>query len=91
MVSYDLKWSETVKGKLCSAKKLLNKVSTLVTWSSTDFVGINWCNWGVLLVAVTAFLCKFLAGDKALMQESSVQRGKVNRYAEPAIYIYITV
>jgi hypothetical protein len=58
MVPYDLKWSETVKGKLCSATKLLNKVSALVTWSSTDFVGINWCNWGVLLVAVTAFfLC----------------------------------
>ena len=30
------------------------------------------------------------AGDKALMQESPVQRGKVNRYAEPAIYIYIS-
>lgn len=61
MVPYDLKWSETVKGKLCSATKLLNKVSALVTWSSTDFVGINWCNWGVLLVAVTAFLCKLVS------------------------------
>jgi hypothetical protein len=30
------------------------------------------------------------AGDKALMQESPAQRGKVNRYAEPAIYIYIS-
>jgi hypothetical protein len=35
-----------VKDKLCSATKLLNKVSALVTWSSTDFVGISWCNWG---------------------------------------------
>ena len=61
MVLYDLKWSEAVKGKLCSATKLLNKVSALVTWSSTDFVGINWCNWGVLLVAVTAFLCKLVS------------------------------
>jgi hypothetical protein len=26
--------------------KLLNKVSALVTWSSTVFVGISWCNWG---------------------------------------------
>ena len=57
-----VKWSETVNGKLCSATKLLNKVSALVTWSSTDFVGINWRNWGVLLVAVTAFLCKLVAG-----------------------------
>jgi hypothetical protein len=40
-----VKWSETVKDKLCSAAKLLNKVSALVTWSSTDFVGIRWCNW----------------------------------------------
>ena len=61
MVSYDLKRSETVKGKLCSAKKLLNKVSALVTWSSTDFVSINWCNSGVLLVAVTAFLCELVS------------------------------
>ena len=30
MVPYDLKWSEMVKGKLCSATKLLNKVSALV-------------------------------------------------------------
>ena len=41
-----VKWFETVKDKLCSATKLLNKVSALVTWSSTDFVGISWCNWG---------------------------------------------
>jgi hypothetical protein len=26
---------------------------SLLTWSSTDFVGINWHNWGVLLVAMT--------------------------------------
>ena len=45
----------------CSATKLLNKVSALVTWSSTDFVGINWCNRGILLVAVTAFLCKLIS------------------------------
>jgi hypothetical protein len=32
----------------------------LLTWSSTDFVGIHWRNWGVLLVAVTAFLCKLV-------------------------------
>ena len=34
---------------------------SLLTWSSTDFVGIDWCNWGVLLVAVTAFLCKLVS------------------------------
>ena len=34
---------------------------SLLTWSSTDFVGILWCNWGVLLVAVTAFLCKLVS------------------------------
>jgi hypothetical protein len=31
---------------------------SLLTWLSTDFVGINWRNWGVLLVGMTAFLCK---------------------------------
>jgi hypothetical protein len=29
---------------------------SLLTWLSTDFVGINWRNWGVLLVGMTAFL-----------------------------------
>ena len=36
------------------------KQLSLLTWSSTDFVGINWHNWGVLLVAVTAFLCELV-------------------------------
>ena len=55
-----VKWSETVKDKLCSATKLLNKISALVTWSSTDFVGKSWCNC-FFLVAVTAFLCKLVS------------------------------
>ena len=45
---------------LCYAG-MLEQLS-LLTWSSTDFVGINWRNWGVLLVAVTAFLCKLVSG-----------------------------
>ena len=44
---------------LCYAG-MLEQLS-LLTWSSTDFVGINWRNWGVLLVAVTAFLCKLVS------------------------------
>ena len=61
-LSLGLNSKQALSTQFCSAIKLLNKVSALVTWSSTDFVGINWCNWGVLLVAVTAFLCKLVSG-----------------------------